>query len=213
MIGIVYYGISNIQSIANGVVSAGGNVKIVTKPSEIKDCSALILPGVGAFPRAMENLTKLKLIEPIIESVKEGIPIMGICLGMHLLAECSEEFGSTKGLGLIEGNVIKIPKYKANRLPHMGWNEIKKTDKDDNLLLTDVPDGSCFYFVHSYMLKTKQDYLTSTTVHGINIPASLQTKNIFATQFHPEKSQSHGLQIMKNFVNISKKTKNGQINA
>ena len=140
MIGIIDYGMGNIKSVANGIISAGGVVKLVSQPNELEDCSALILPGVGAFAQAMENLNKADLINPIKDIVDQGTPILGICLGMQLFAEYSEEFGVTKGLGLIEGGVIKIPEYPEIRLPHMGWNEVKQSNKKENILFNDVPD-------------------------------------------------------------------------
>ena len=209
MIGIIDYGMGNIKSVANGIISAGGVVKLVSQPNELEDCSALILPGVGAFAKAMENLNKADLINPIKDIVDQGTPILGICLGMQLFAEYSEEFGVTKGLGLIEGGVIKIPEYPEIRLPHMGWNEVKQSNKQENILFNDVPDEGCFYFVHSFMVETKHENVTGVVTHGSKITASMQVNNIFATQFHPEKSQSNGAIILRNFVKIA--DANGEI--
>jgi imidazole glycerol-phosphate synthase subunit HisH len=203
MIGIIDYGMGNIKSVANGIISAGGAVKVVSDPAEIRDCSSLVLPGVGAFRQAMENLSSAKFIDPIKGSVRDGMPILGVCLGMQLLAESSEEFGVTKGLGLVEGDVVAIPPSVDMRLPHMGWNEVEKTCRADNHLFNGVPDNGCFYFVHSFMLQTKEEYLSSVTFHGSRISASLQVGNIFATQFHPEKSQTNGARLLENFVGIS----------
>jgi glutamine amidotransferase len=203
MIGIIDYGMGNIKSVANGIIRVGGEVKIVSQPNELQNCSALVLPGVGAFAQAMENLNKSDLVNPIIERVEEDTPILGICLGMQLFAEYSEEFGVTKGLGLVEGRVVKIPEAPGIRLPHMGWNEVKQVNSLDSSLFKDVPDEGCFYFVHSYMVETAQENLTGVATHGSRVTASMQVKNIFATQFHPEKSQSNGATILRNFVNIS----------
>ena len=203
MIGIIDYGMGNIKSVANGIISAGGVVKVVNDPAEIRDCSSLVLPGVGAFRQAMENLSSAKFIEPIQGSVRDGMPILGVCLGMQLLAESSEEFGVTKGLGLVEGDGVAIPPSVDIRLPHIGWNEVEKTCRADNHLFYGIPDNSCFYFVHSFMLQTKEEYLSSVTNHGCRIPASLEVGNIFATQFHPEKSQTNGARLLENFVGIS----------
>ena len=122
---------------------------------------------------------------------------------MLLFAEYSEEFGVTKGLGLVEGGVVKIPDASGIRLPHMGWNEVKQVNRPDNYLFKGVPNEGCFYFVHSFMLETKEENLTGVATHGCRVTASLQVKNIFATQFHPEKSQTNGASILRNFVNIS----------
>lgn len=203
MIGIIDYGMGNIKSVANGIISAGSGVKVVNDPAEIRDCSSLVLPGVGAFRQAMENLRSARLIDPIKGSVRDGVPILGVCLGMQLLAESSEEFGVTKGLGLVEGDVVAIPPNTDIRLPHMGWNEVEKTCLTDNHLLHGISDNSCFYFVHSFMLQTKEEYLSSVTFHGSKISASLEFGNIFATQFHPEKSHTNGARLLKNFVDIS----------
>lgn len=203
MIGIIDYGMGNIKSVANGIIRAGGKVKIVCQPNELYECSALVLPGVGAFAQAMENLNKVDLINPIKEIVNEGKPILGICLGMQLFAEYSEEFGLTKGLGIVEGGVVKIPATSRIRLPHMGWNEVKQLNNQDNVLFKGVPDEGCFYFVHSYMVETNYKNLTGVVNHGSIITASMQVGNIFATQFHPEKSQSNGATILSNFVNIA----------
>lgn len=203
MIGIIDYGMGNIRSVANGILRAGGKAKIASQPDELEGCSALVLPGVGAFAQSMENLNVANLVDPIKKKVEEGMPILGICLGMHLLAEYSEEFGVTKGLGLVEGGVVKIPGASGIRLPHMGWNAVTQINRLDNYLFKGVPDQGCFYFVHSFMLQTKEENLTGVAIHGCRVAASLQVKNIFATQFHPEKSQSNGANILSNFVDIS----------
>ena len=202
MIGIIDYGMGNIKSVANGIIRAGGEVKIASQPEELDGCSALVLPGVGAFAQAMENLNKAKFVDTIKGKVEEGMPILGICLGMHLFAEYSEEFGVTKGLGLVEGGVVKIPDASGIRLPHMGWNAVTQINRLDNYLFKGVPNQGCFYFVHSFMLQTKEENLTGVATHGCRVAASLQVKNIFATQFHPEKSQSNGANILSNFVDI-----------
>ena len=199
MIGIIDYGMGNIKSVANGIISAGSAVKVVNDPAEIRDCSSLVLPGVGAFRQAMENLRSARLIDPIKGSVRDGVPILGVCLGMQLLAESSEEFGVTKGLGLVEGDVVAIPPNTDIRLPHMGWNEVEQVMAHP--LWHAIPDRTRFYFVHSYYVRAKERSLLAGSLdYGVQADAALAKDNLFAVQFHPEKSHTAGLQLLRNFM-------------
>lgn len=194
---IVDYKMGNVASVVKALNKLGFKNKLSNKKSDIKKATHLILPGVGAFGEGIKNLNQLGIIEPLSRRVKSGIPFLGICLGMQLLAEKGHEFGQHKGLGWIRGEVVKL---KAPRLPHVGWNDIKILKRG---ILQDIPDNN-FYFVHSYILKPKNEsIITATCKYGIEFPAVIQYKNIFATQFHPEKSQLAGLKVLDNFLNYS----------
>jgi len=185
----------NVASVAKALNKLGFKNKLSSKKSDIEKATHLILPGVGAFGDGIKNLTELGLINLLTKRVVEqGTPFLGICLGMQLLAENGHEFGIHEGLGWIKGEVIKL---KSPKLPHIGWNDVKII-KDS--ILRDVPDNN-FYFVHSYVLKPKnKSIITATCKYGIEFPAVIQYKNIFATQFHPEKSQLSGLAVIDNFI-------------
>ena len=181
-------------------------VEIINDPSEIKNADGIILPGVGAFGNAIKNLQELKLIEPIKEAViKQKVPLLGICLGMQLLADKSEERGTYEGLSLIPGNICKIPMKVGYRLPHTGWNEVNIKLKDP--LFQNINDKGSFYFVHSYKFQCDDEYVVATTNYGQNINAAVQKGNVFGVQFHPERSQRKGLYLINNFVNYIRKTK------
>lgn len=188
----------NVASVSKALDKLGFRNKLSNKTSDIEKATHLILPGVGAFGDGMKNLIRSGVIDVLTKRIKAGIPFLGICLGMQLLAEKGFEFGEHKGMGLIEGEVIKL---KAPRLPHVGWNDIKK--RKNSLILKDLPDNN-FYFVHSYVLKPKDNSVISATCkHGREFPAAIQKGNIFATQFHPEKSQGAGLKLLQNFLNYN----------
>lgn len=202
---IIDYGMGNIQSIQNALVRMGGQVSISNKPEDLLSADALVLPGVGAFGEAMSNLNSLGLIEPIFKAVKEqGKPLLGICLGMQLLADTSEERGSSEGLSLIPGKVESIPLAPDLRLPHIGWNTLSLKHKEP--LFVGVDDGDSVYFVHSYHFVCDESYVAATTDYGIDIVAAIQHKNIFGMQFHPERSQKKGLMLLGNFVNYVNQT-------
>lgn len=202
MIGIIDYGMGNIQSVQNAFERVGGKVEIVSTGAALAACEGLVLPGVGAFSKAMENLTKRGLIEPLKRRVADGVPLLGICLGLQLLADSSEEFGDHRGLGLIPGRVRLIPIRPGFQLPHIGWNTVEYTAPTDGGLFKGVKDGGSFYFVHSYMLDCDSKFVTAVTGHGARVTAAIQHGNVFAAQFHPEKSQSNGLRMLKNFVQV-----------
>lgn len=202
MIGIIDYKMCNLQSVKNSLDYLNIPNKFVDSPSEIKSCDKLILPGVGAFGLAMERLDKIGFTKQIKEFARKGRPLLGICLGMQLLMESSQEHGHHLGLGLIKGGVFDFKtKIKNLPIPHVGWNNINK--KRESSLLKGVENGASFYFVHSFYcdLTNKKEVVT-TTDYGFDFDSILESKNIYGCQFHPEKSQQDGLRILKNFNEI-----------
>ncbi len=199
MITVVDYKLNNLRSLENTLRRLGHDVRVTSNPEDIETAEKLILPGVGAFGDGMRNLREFGLAEPFIEKVKSGTPALGICLGMHLLFTESEEFGLHHGLDLLQGRVVKLP---ANlRVPHMGWNELHT--KQANGLTQGVKESSFVYFVHSYYVVPKSaDIILMTTDYEIEFPAIVHAKNIWATQFHPEKSQRVGERLLDNFARL-----------
>ena len=201
MLGIIDYNMGNLASVYNACSKFTKDVKIVKEPSEIKNLDKLILPGVGAYKDAMEHLESRNLKNAIIDFANIGKPLLGICLGMQLLFDSSEEFGYTKGLGLIEGKVVKFDKDKMQenlKIPHMGWNKIINKQ---NPLFKDLIDAY-LYFVHSFHAKTKEEYIIGETTYGYNFVSAVNKNNIFGFQPHPEKSHNNGLKILENFINL-----------
>ncbi len=200
MIGIIDYGLGNLRSVAGAVRKLGYPVEISADPARLAAADKLILPGVGAFGDGMRNLTTRGLIEPLADMVmKQGKPVLGICLGFQLIAEESEEFGRHRGLGWIPGRVQRIqPGEKGLRVPHVGWNDF--TARRDCILFDGVPADALFYYVHSYHLVANDNEIVGTCDYGGPIVAAVQRGNVFGTQFHPEKSQRHGLAVLKNFL-------------
>lgn len=201
-IGIIDYGGGNIKSIENAIVKVGGDPVLTNVREEILSCNKLILPGVGAFQTGMKNLKKKKLDVVIKEFVNTKKPFLGICLGMQMLFDESEEFGNYKGLGLINGVVKKIPTDK--RLPHIGWNEINPINHWENTILENIKPNSKMYFVHTFAGYPEKeiDYLATTDYENIKICAAVNKENIYGTQFHPEKSSTIGLSILETFIKI-----------
>jgi glutamine amidotransferase len=199
MITVVDYKLNNLRSIENTLRRLGHSVALTSEPDDITRAEKLILPGVGAFRDAMDNLQTLGLKQPFTERVAAGIPTLGICLGMHLLFTESEEFGLHRGLDLIPGRVQRLPRHL--RVPHMGWNQLHL--KQTTGLTQGLVPFSFVYFVHSYYVKPQSEKITlATTDYEIEIPAIIQSGNIWATQFHPEKSQHVGEQILDNFARL-----------
>lgn len=201
MLGIIDYNMGNLASVYNACSKFTNNVKIVKDANEIKTLSKVILPGVGAYKDAMEHLNEQGLKEAILEFAKRGKPLLGICLGMQLLFENSQEFGLTQGLGIIEGEVVKFDKSKMSdnlKIPHMGWN---------TMINKEVPifkglKNPYLYFVHSYHAITDEKYIIATTTYGYEFTSAVNKDNIFGFQPHPEKSHNNGLEILNNFINI-----------
>jgi imidazole glycerol-phosphate synthase subunit HisH len=203
---IIDYGMGNIQSVKNAFELLDCNVEIIDHSSGIHDADGIILPGVGAFGNAISNLEERKIIGPLKDSVlNKKTPLLGICLGMQLLADSSEERGSNKGLSLISGNIRKIPELHSYRLPHVGWNDIEI--KKDDPLFKNITDKSSFYFVHSYRFECDEKYVVAITDYGQQITAAVQKDNIFGVQFHPERSQRKGFHLINNFIDYVKEKK------
>ncbi|HET9942236.1 MAG TPA: imidazole glycerol phosphate synthase subunit HisH [Terriglobia bacterium] len=196
MITVVDYKLNNLRSIENTLRRLGHDVQVTSDPDIVRKADKLILPGVGAFRDAMENLRAYRLVEPFVERVRAGVPTLGICLGMHLIFSESEEFGLHQGLNLIPGRVRRIPDQVI--VPHMGWNRLQLQREDP--LIKGIDPGSFVYFVHSYYAEpVAKDVTVATTDHGIDFAAIVHKDNLWATQFHPEKSQKVGERLLDNF--------------
>lgn len=197
MITIIDYKSGNIRSISNGFRKLNCDVEVTNDVEKIADANHLVLPGVGAFGEAMNNIEPFK--DVIYEHVQEDKPFLGICLGQQLLMSDSEETPGVKGLDLFKGSVKYLPVDNL-KIPHMGWNRLKVTN--DSPILDGI-DSKYFYFVHSYhTVPEDQDIIAGTTDYGMDIVAALSRNNLFSTQFHPEKSGRDGLKILKNFINL-----------
>jgi len=199
MIAIIDYNMGNLLSVSKAFESVGGEIKIIDNTNELNNASAIVLPGVGNFGEGMEHLRARGFEAPLIAAINSGIPFMGICLGMQMLMEYSEEAPGVKGLGIFKGGVIKFP-AGSEKIPHMGWNNI--TIQQPNAVpLVGIENESYFYFVHSYYVAPEDNSVIAASCNYITeFAAAVGDKNIFATQFHPEKSQDKGLEILINFV-------------
>lgn len=203
MIAIIDYDAGNLKSVEKALKKIGEETLITRKREEILTADHIILPGVGSFADAMENLKKYELDEVIHEAVGERIPFLGICLGLQLLFESSEESPGVEGLRLLPGKILRIPKEEGLKIPHIGWNSLKFPHR--GRLFAGIEEEAYVYFVHSYYLKADQPEIVKASAwYGTEIHASVEEKNIFACQFHPEKSSDVGLHILKNFASIRK---------
>ena len=206
MIAIVDYGMGNLRSVQKALQHVGGEAEIVQTPSQLSAGRKIVLPGVGAFRDAVARLHEQRLVEPLVQAARDGVPFLGICLGLQLLFDVSYEVGEHVGLGVFPGKVVRF-RFDSQttgqdlRVPHMGWNQIR-WDKPCPML-NGVQAGSFVYFAHSYyVVPINADITCTSTEYGYNFVSSIWRGNVFATQFHPEKSQSVGLRILENFVNL-----------
>ncbi len=198
---IVDYGMGNLRSAQKGFEKAGVDAVISSDPADVENADAIVLPGVGAFRDCMSNLTQARLVDPVQRAIREGKPFLGICLGLQLLLSLSEEFGLHQGLDVIKGRVIKFPASKTLKVPHMGWNRVHQ--ETPTPLLDGIPDGTFFYFVHSYYAAPEEaEVVAGRTEYGVRFASVISKGNIFATQFHPEKSDKWGIRVLGNFGKI-----------
>lgn len=203
MVAIIDYDAGNIKSVEKALHYLGEEAVITRDRDTILVADRVILPGVGAFGDAMENLRTYELDKVIQEVVAQNTPFLGICLGLQLLFESSEESEGVEGLGILKGKVVRLPEESDLKIPHIGWNSLKYPNP--GRLFTGIAEDSYVYFVHSYYLQAKDpSIVTATTEYGTLIHASVEQGNVFACQFHPEKSSEVGMQILKNFLTISK---------
>ena len=209
MIAVIDYGMGNLRSVQKSLEFVGAKVIVTHDPDLILNANSVVLPGVGAFKDCMANLKKLKLVDPIRKFIDGGKPFLGICLGLQVLFEESEEYGPVAGLGILPGKVVKFPGGSSEtkngrpiKIPHMGWNQINV--KKNVPLFGGMGDAPYFYFVHSYyVVPEDQNMIATVTNYGIEFVSGIQHKNIYAFQFHPEKSQTLGLSILERFSNLN----------
>lgn len=206
MISIVDYGMGNLRSVQKAFERLGVPAAIVDQPRELADATAMVLPGVGAFRDAIAALRQHDLIEPIRDHIAADKPFLGICLGLQLLFDVSYEDGEYEGLGIVPGEVVRFRSQAGLRIPHMGWNQVHQVSEGRSQgsaasLFDGIPDGSHFYFVHSYhVVPTDEAVVAGVTDHGGEFVSVIARGNLVATQFHPEKSQTHGLKLLENFA-------------
>lgn len=201
MIAVIDYDAGNIRSVEKALLALGQDVCITGDAEKIMSADRVILPGVGAFGDAMENIYRTGLDQVIRRVVDEGKPFLGICLGLHLLFERSEEAPGVEGLGILKGEILRIPEAEGLKIPHMGWNSLHL--ENDGRLFRGIEEQSYVYFVHSYYLKAADEKIVkASTEYCTHIHASVEQGNVFACQFHPEKSSEVGLHILKNFVEL-----------
>ncbi|MDP6636599.1 MAG: imidazole glycerol phosphate synthase subunit HisH [Phycisphaerae bacterium] len=206
MIGIIDYGMGNIRSVHRALERAGGDTQLVTNPDQLARVDKIVLPGVAAFEDAITQLRSQELLEPIVQAVKQGSPYLGFCLGLQLLFDVSYENGEHQGMGLVSGEVVRFDLADQTsdlplRVPHMGWNRIE-WDRPCPML-EGIDSGSYVYFAHSYhVAPTNEKVIATSTEYGYSFTSAVWKDNIFATQFHPEKSQAVGLRLLENFVKM-----------
>lgn len=201
MIAIVDYDAGNLKSVEKALLLLGEKPVVTRKPEEILAADKVILPGVGAFGDAMANLESFGLVDVLRRVTEKGTPFLGICLGMQLLFERSDESDGVEGLGILPGEILRIPPCPGLKIPHMGWNSIEITPGAK--LFQGIDNGAYVYFVHSYYLKAREESIVAaSTEYSVHIHASVERGNVFGCQFHPEKSSSVGLSILKNFAGL-----------
>lgn len=201
MVAIIDYDAGNIRSVEKAVALLGYEAVVTRERETILSADHIILPGVGAFGDAMNKLEKYGLVDVIHEAVERRIPFLGICLGLQLLFESSEEAPGVEGLGLLTGQILRLPEKTDLKIPHIGWNSLSFPHQ--GRLFQGIAEGAYVYFVHSYYLEAKEpEIVKAATEYGILIHASVERDNLFACQFHPEKSSEVGLKILRNFLEI-----------
>ncbi len=196
MIAIVDYGMGNLKSVEKGFKKVGIAATVTSNPKVVDDARAVVLPGVGAFRDCIRNLADLSLTEAVVTAINKGKPFLGICLGLQVLFSESEEFGTCKGLDIFRGKVVRF--QEGLKVPHMGWNTVKIVNRPP--ILSEIEDNAYFYFVHSfYVVPEDKGIIATTTDYGTNFTSMVWKDNVFATQFHPEKSQELGLKVLAGF--------------
>ena len=203
MIGIIDYDAGNIRSVEKALSYLGEKTVVSRNPETLKNADKVILPGVGSFGQAMENLHRYELVPVIRDMIEDGKPFLGICLGLQLLFESSEESPGAEGLGILKGKILKIPSSPGLKIPHMGWNSLQL--QNNGRLFRNIPQDTYVYFVHSYYLQAQEpEIVKAVTGYGTEIHASVEKDNVLACQFHPEKSGKYGLEILKNFAELDR---------
>lgn len=202
MVAVIDYDAGNIKSVEKALAALGENVVVTRKREEILAADHVVLPGVGAFGDAMKKLRGYHLVDVIREVADRGTPFLGICLGLQLLFESSEESAGVEGLGILPGKILRLPDDRGLKIPHIGWNSLAYPNR--GRLFAGIPEQSYVYFVHSYYLRADEPQIvTATTEYGTLIHASVERGNVFACQFHPEKSSDVGMKILTNFLEVS----------
>lgn len=206
MIGIIDYDAGNIRSVEKAFAHLGEQTVVSRDPKVLMDADKVVLPGVGSFGDAMGNLHKYGLVPVIHDMVNSGKPFLGICLGLQLLFESSEESPGVEGLGILKGRILRIPPAPSLKIPHMGWNSLHL--QNNGRLFRDIPEDTYVYFVHSYYLHAEDpEIVKAVTAYSTEIHASVEKDNVFACQFHPEKSSTYGLKILENFAKLDREEK------
>ena len=202
MLAVIDYGAGNLRSVMHALNHLNAkDVVLVQKPEQLTGTDKIILPGVGAFGAGMQQLHQQELVEPLRDAVAQGIPYLGICLGMQFLFDVSDEMGTHEGLGILRGKVTRFPEFEDLKVPHMGWNQLQATR--ESALLNGIGENGYAYFVHSYYcVPDNEDDILITVDYGIPFTAAVERDNVYGVQFHPEKSQQVGLQILTNFLGI-----------
>ena len=199
MIAVINYGAGNIRSVSKALEKVGAQVRVTEDPKTIDEADKIVLPGVGAFGKAVEAIQSRNLVEPLVRSIEKNKPFLGICLGMHMLFQSSEENPETEGFSILKGKVVRFP--AGDKVPHLGWNQVHQ--KKDSPLWKDIPDQSFYYFAHSYFVQPENSgVIAGETEYDITFTSSIWKENLFGVQFHPEKSQKWGLKILRNFVQL-----------
>ena len=202
MIGLIDYDAGNLKSVEKALEALGETPVITRDKDELLKADKVILPGVGSFGDAMGKLEQYRLVDVIHEIVRKGTPLLGICLGLQLLFESSEESPGVKGLSILPGKILRLPDQTGYKIPHMGWNSLDI--REGTRLFAGIGQGSYVYFVHSYYLKAEdEEIVAASTEYTAHIHAAVERGNVFACQFHPEKSSAVGLKILKNFVELT----------